>query len=154
MTQPTSQKPSTQEPHPLVRIATLEEKVAQLENRLAKLELLQNQPGNISVESSSKGESKNNVVFEVVKINTKVIESNDSWSKFSWKLVIKSLVDKPVKFNVLIKFLDSDGFIVDQTSESNLLLLAQKEETYTGYALVNSSIAGKIMAILSEVTPS
>ncbi|MHB8779454.1 MAG: hypothetical protein ACYC6R_17110 [Anaerolineales bacterium] len=70
MTQPNSPKPISSEPHPLVRIATLERKVAQLEQRLDKLEsqkeiLVESSPTKTTLSEKPKTE-KESKLFEIL----------------------------------------------------------------------------------------
>lgn len=158
MTQTTSPNQHPSEPHPLVRIANLEAKFAQLEQRLEKLEGLQvlkssplpPQP----VVSFSEKTTDNVNLFEIVSIDTRIIETNDSWSKIAWKLVIKNLTDTALAFNAYIEFLDEDGFLIDDTLEPNLLLFARNEQAYTGNTLIDASLIGNVVTVQAKVRPS
>jgi hypothetical protein len=149
MTQSIPPNKNQSEIHPLVRIATLEAKVAQIEQRLAKLGVSQNPLAPLLPTANTSRDVNN--LFKIVKIETRIIETNNSWSKFAWKLILKSLAEKPLTFNATIEFLDKDGFVVDNSFAYNLFLPAKDEQTYAGYALVNASIAGLVASIQTKV---
>lgn len=155
MTQTTTQKPNPSEPHPLVRIANLEAKITQLEHRLAKLEssqVLKSSPLPPQPAASFSEKTTDSAkLFEIVSIDTRIIESNDSWSKIAWKLVLKNLADTAMAFNAYIEFLDKDGFLVDDTLEPNLLLSARNEQAYTGNTLIDASLIGNVVSIQAKV---
>jgi len=153
MTQPTTPQPNSSEPHPLIRIANLEAKIIQLEQRLAKLESLQ-MPEQISLKptaSNSKEDSGDTRMIEIISIDTRLVEANDTWSKIAWKLVIKNLTDKKVIFHANIEFLDKDGFLVDDTFESNLIISAQSEQSFTGTTLIDAPLIERVSSIQAKV---
>jgi len=153
MTQPNTPQTKSSEPHPLVRIANLETKIIQLEQRLAKLESLQ-MSEQISLKpttSNSRENSDNTKMLEITSIDTRLVESNDTWSKIAWKLVIKNLTDKKVIFHANIEFLDKDGFLLDDTFESNLILSAQSEESFTGTTLIDAPLIERVSSIQAKV---
>lgn len=152
MTQSTAPQTNSSEPHPLIRIANLEAKIVQLEQRLAKLESLQ-MPEQVSLKptDSSREDSDNIKIFEIVSIDTRLVESNDTWSKIAWKLIIKNLTDKKVIFHARIEFLDKDGFLVDDTFESNLILSAQSEQSFSGTTLIDAPLIGRVSSIQAKV---
>ena len=92
-------------------------------------------------------------MFEIVKINAKIVESNDSWSKFAWKLDLKSFSNEPLVFNVTIDFLDEEGFILDDANEYNLVLPSMGEKSYTGYKLVDEQLVNRVASIQARVNP-
>lgn len=153
MTQPTMPQTNSSEPHPLVRIANLEAKIIELEQRLAKLESLQ-MPEQISLKptaSNSQEDSDDTRMIEIISIDTRLVEANDTWSKIAWKLVIKNLTDNKVIFHANIEFLDKDGFLVDDTFESNLIISAQSEQSFTGTTLIDAPLIGKVSSIQAKV---
>lgn len=155
MTQTTSPRQNPSEPHPLVRIANLEARITQLEQRLAMLEssqLLRTLPlPHQQMSSFSEITTDNANLFIIVSIDTRIIESNDSWSKIAWKLVLKNLTDTAMAFNAYIEFMDKDGFLVDDTLEPNLLLSARNEQAYTGNTLIDSSLIGSVVTVQAKV---
>jgi hypothetical protein len=146
-------KSSQSEIHPLTRIANLEEKVARLEQRITELEsakALLSLPFSTPPASVPDKPPDGNL-FEIVSIDTKVIEANDSWTKVAWKLVVQSLSNTPIAFHASIEFLDGDGFIVDDTSAPNLVLPAKNQQTYTGYTLIDAPLMENISSIRAQL---
>ena len=148
-------QPNASEPHPLVRIATLERKVTELEQRIEKIEsrkdhISESSPLIISPTEKPKTD-KENKLFEIVKVDTRIIEANESWSKVSWKLILKSFADVPLGFGTEIEFVDKDGFVIDSTFQSEVLLSNQNEQTFTGYYLIDASLIGSVASIQAKV---
>ena len=139
--------------HPLTRIANLEKKVAQLEERIAELGSAKFPLSSLipSTPASVPDKPLEGKLFEIVSIDTKVIEANDSWTKVAWKLVVQSLTNKPVAFHGSIEFLDKDGFIVDDTPTPNLILPAKNQQTYTGYTLIDAPLMDNISSIRAQL---
>jgi hypothetical protein len=146
-------KSSQSEVHPLTRIANLEKKVAQLEERIAELESTQTPPSSVLSPTlhSAPENLPNNKLFEIVSIDTKIIEANDSWTKVAWKLVVQNLSNTPIAFHASIEFLDQDGFMVDETMEPNLILLAKNQQTYTGNTLIDAPLMKSISSIRAQL---
>jgi hypothetical protein len=88
---------------------------------------------------------------EIVSIDTRVTESNSTWSKYAWKLTLRNKSARPARFEATIEWYDSDGFIVDTDRARDLVVPAQGEETFTGYALINADVAGKVAKIGAKV---
>lgn len=101
--------------------------------------------------SNSKEDSNDTKIFEIISIDTRLVESNDTWSKIAWKLTIKNLTDKKVVFHARIEFLDKDGFLVDDTFESNLIISAQSEQSFTGTTLIDAPLIERVYSIQAKV---
>lgn len=152
MSQSNQPSNNSAQPHPLVRIASLEEKVAQLEQRLAKLENSPNtQSRKLQDTAPVSPPEESAPLFEIVKIDAKITEANDVWSKFAWKLILRSLSKTPFSFHATVEFLDKDGFVVADSLQANLLLRPLSEQTFTGYELINDSVVRSIHTIQAKV---
>jgi hypothetical protein len=146
-------KSSQSEVHPLTRIANLEKKVAQLEQRIAELESVKtplHSPFSTTPVSVPDNPADGKL-FEIVSIDTKIIEANDSWTKVAWKLIVQNLSNSPIAFHASIEFLDQDGFMVDETMEPNLVLPAKKQQTYTGNTLIDAPLMENISSIRAQL---
>lgn len=140
------------QPHPLVRIAMLEEKVARLEQRLAKLENSPNtQSPKLQDTAPISSLEEHAPLFEILKVDAKITESNNTWSKFAWKLILKSLSKTPFSFHATVEFLDKDGFVVADSLQPNLLLRPRSEQTFIGYELIDDSVVRSIHTIQAKV---
>ena len=56
-----------------------------------------------------------------------------------------------MNFFATIEFLDKDGFIIDTSTQPNILRPERTEQTYTGYALINAPIVGNVTNIQAKV---
>ncbi len=82
--------------------------------------------------------------WDIVSIDSKVTETNSVWWKYAWILKIKNTGDTALRFSAQIEFLDEDGFVIDDNSESNLIVAAGETATFTGYELVRLPGAHKV----------
>ncbi len=89
--------------------------------------------------------------WEIVSISAKVTEKNSVWWKNSWILVIRNDSSSNLSFDATIEFLDADGFIVDDDREYDLRVDAGEQETFTGYALIDASVAPNVEQVHAEV---
>ncbi|CAK0764448.1 hypothetical protein CCP4SC76_4110001 [Gammaproteobacteria bacterium] len=89
--------------------------------------------------------------WEIVEIDSRVTETNNSWWKYAWKLTLKSTGDKDHAFDATIEFQDADGFVIDTNTDHNVFLNAGKEKTFTGYALVSLPGAQRIAKTNAKV---
>ena len=137
---------------PMVRIALLEERVAELEQRLVRLENSAGVqlPGSFAAPPVAPP-LEADPAFEIVKIDARITESNDAWSRFAWKLIMKNLSGNPLTFHASIEFLDQDGFVVADAFQPNLLLRPDGEQPFTGYELVMDSIVGTIKVVQAKI---
>jgi hypothetical protein len=88
---------------------------------------------------------------EILSVDSKITESNDYWGRHAWQLVLQSKADRPLRIQATIKFLDSEGFIIDQDDESNLLLPAGEFGTFSGYTLINQPGSAKVDRVQAEI---
>lgn len=89
--------------------------------------------------------------WEIVSVESRVTETNNSWSKYAWKLTIRNKSGQPQLFDAKIEFKDRDGFVVDDDDEYKLLVPANSEQTFTDYDLVNADVAGNIVSTSAKV---
>jgi len=132
---------------PLVRIAALEGRIAQLEQRIVVLE---NQSKQLPA-APFPPPAGNEKLFEIVRVDGRVTEVTDSWSRFAWKLVVKSLSRVPLSFDATVQFLDTEGFLVAASRRYSLLLHPLGEEAFTDSELIDNSIVRNITQIKAEI---
>ena len=88
--------------------------------------------------------------LQVTNIQTKAVTNSDFFKKMLWILTVRNSSDKAKSFTAEIKWLDSDGFMVDYDTEYNLVIDSNEEKHFTGYAYVTgaadaaSSVSAKI----------
>ena len=89
--------------------------------------------------------------WEIVAIDSRVTESNDTWWKFAWKLTIRNKGTAPVLLRGTIEFKDKDGFVVDDDETEVMSVPAGGEQTFTGYALVTTASARAVANVGAKV---
>lgn len=89
--------------------------------------------------------------FEIVSIDYRVTERNDTFWRHSWKLVLKNTSAEAAVFRAEIEFQDADGFLVDSDTGRDLVVPANSEQSFTGAALVTTSSAAKIAKVNAKV---
>jgi hypothetical protein len=90
--------------------------------------------------------------LEVVAIDSRITETNNTWSRFAWKLTLRSKASSPLRLEAIIQFLDKDGFIVATDRGRNLMLNAGEEKVFTGSKLITASVAGNVARIEAKVS--
>jgi hypothetical protein len=90
--------------------------------------------------------------WTVIDVSAKVTESNTVWWKYAWKLTVRNnRTDRPITLDVKIKFLDKDGFVVDDDDAYNLSVAASSEATFSEYDLIDTEVAGNIASVKAEL---
>lgn len=74
----------------------------------------------------------------------RVTESNSTWSKWAWKATIRNNSDAPIKAIARIKFLDRDGFVVDDDAAPSFVVAPRSSYDVQSYDLVNADVTEKI----------
>ena len=68
--------------------------------------------------------------LRVVEVSTKMMESNSFGSKFSWWLTVRNEGDKPALFGASILFLDSEGNMVGEDRQIDLVPKGHAQHTF------------------------
>jgi hypothetical protein len=89
--------------------------------------------------------------WEIISIDTRVTESNSTWSRFAWKLEMKNTANYPLRFDATIEFQDKDGFIIDTDTAAGLVISPHAKETFTGYALIRAEGARRVARTFAKV---
>lgn len=89
--------------------------------------------------------------WDIVKIDSRITETNDSWWKYAWKLTLRSSGIKSHLFDATIEFQDEDGFVIDTDNAHNLLLNAGEEKDFTGYSLIRLPGARRVAKTYAKV---
>jgi hypothetical protein len=92
--------------------------------------------------------------LDIMEISTRVTEKNNVWWKFAWKLKVKldtsSLLSSRI-FDAKLKWLDKDGYVIDDDIEYRLNAKSGREETFTGYTLITYPEALNVHSISVEL---
>jgi uncharacterized protein YcfL len=99
------------------------------------------------IESFQTITNKTKETVTITSIDTKVTKSNSVWSKFAWVLKIKNPSQKIISVNAKIKWIDKDGFVIDDLREYKLSIPPGQEETFNGYKLIDVAAANTVDSI-------
>ena len=89
--------------------------------------------------------------LQAIHIGTKVTEQNDAYQKFAWTLKVKNTTDTGKSFTAKIQWLDADGFIVDDDIAYDLMLNANEEKQFAGYALIDADAASTATSVTAHI---
>lgn len=89
--------------------------------------------------------------WEIVSVDGRVTEKNDSWWRFAYIVEIENRDDYEMVLDLTVQFLDADGFIVDDDYSYNLYIGAHTTKQFTGYDLVTASVAENVESINASV---
>jgi hypothetical protein len=89
--------------------------------------------------------------FEIIEIDARATERNDTWWRYAWKLTLKNSGSEAVTLRGTIEFQDKDGFVVDSDNTETVTLAAGTQQTLTGYALVTANVAGNVARTNAKV---
>lgn len=93
--------------------------------------------------------------WEIVEVDARVTETNDTWWKYAWKLTLRNNSTVRMAFEATIEFQDKDGFVVDDDrADGPLVVEPGTSQTFTGYDLVTTGAATKIMRTSAKVRPA
>lgn len=152
----------------LSTVATLEQTLANLrqQHALAKFGLLLPEPHRFPNASEAKnlatpeigsdptrsGEpSAAKAQIEITEVATRPTESNSTWTRFAWKVAVMNLTSQPLRLSLIVEFLDSDGFVVDQDVKPDLALGAGLATTFTGFKLISAAPAKNVATVTAKV---
>jgi hypothetical protein len=83
----------------------------------------------------------------VFSIDSKVTEQNSVWWKYAWKATLKNNSESAISTDVTVKFLDKDGFVIDEDREYNVVVPAGSEKLVSEHALIDASVAANVKSV-------
>lgn len=89
--------------------------------------------------------------LEIVSVDSRSVESNDSWSKWAWLLTVRNSGTNAVKFSATIQWLDSSGFVLEDDTEYNLTISAGETETFSDYDLLDPSTSSQVSKVKARL---
>ena len=143
------------------RLTNIEERLDAIDSRLRRL----------VEDTSARAEARNNLeprfqppataedrpipdqqedAVELISISARPGQSNPIWTTFGWKAALRNAMDRPVSFSLKVKFLDADGYQVDELIE-RITLSPAEERTVTGAKLVEASVALRVSNVAGEL---
>ena len=91
---------------------------------------------------------------EISEVSMKILETNNSWWQYSWILKVKNVGNIGVAIDAQIKFLDAEGFLIDYDNEYGLYISSNTEESFTGFVLIDTSVASRVASVTAEINIS
>lgn len=89
--------------------------------------------------------------FRIVSVETKVVEANDSWHKYSWKLTLENLTTRSLSLIATLQWLDADSFVIDEDIEYDIQLASFETKTFRGLELILMPAATNVETIYAIV---
>ncbi len=83
-------------------------------------------------------------------VSYRVGERNSTWWKFSYQFTLVNSSSRPIEADFEIKFLDSDGFVVDDHSAYNVVVPAGGTKTYSDSTLIDTGEASRVVSVQVE----
>jgi hypothetical protein len=90
-------------------------------------------------------------LVQITSVETRIIEQNDTWWKYSWKVTIRNDGDQDGEVSVTLTFLDADGFKLDEGGASDLVVAAHSEQAFSDTTLVDTEFAPNVEAVTAEI---
>jgi hypothetical protein len=90
--------------------------------------------------------------FTIVSVDSQLAESNDVYSKLAWELVLANDSEETLNCRATIEFLDTAGTVIDADNEYDLLVPPDREQRFTGDALLTASDASQVRKSLAKAT--
>jgi len=85
------------------------------------------------------------------KTESRVMETNDTWWKYAWRLTITNTGSTPRTVAPTVEFQDADGFPVDSARGEITTIAPGGEQTITGSALITASVAGRVAKLNAKL---
>jgi hypothetical protein len=89
--------------------------------------------------------------WEIVSVDSKVTESNDTWWKYAWRLTLRNKGVAPHAFRATVEFQDKDGFIIDTSDSDTIVVPPNADDTATGFALIRPPGANNVVRTVAKV---
>lgn len=92
------------------------------------------------------------IPWEVIYLDYKVVEENNYWWKFSWSLTIRNRdVNYPIILDGRLKYVDGDGFTLEDDSLWNLYIPANGEQQFSDYSLIDYPLSRNVKNLTIEL---
>ena len=80
---------------------------------------------------------------EILELSYRPTETNPSWTRYSWRAVVRNNTASPLPVTVIVQFQDGDNFVLDEDSE-RVLLGPGELRAITDFKLVEADIAPRV----------
>lgn len=126
-----------------------EKRVAELELELASYR--QPERATPPPESSPSGVKQFEGGLVLVSGGGKPTERNDTWWRYSWQFTFANHSDRQIVFNIEVRFLDNQGFVVDSTTERGLSIPPRTNKSFRGETLITAGPARTVASVDPKV---
>jgi len=118
---------------------------------VAKAEALANliEPNALAQAPAKASASRSRPDLETLSLTTKVMETNDTWWRWSYQLKVRNKTDQPIHEFPHLLFLDAEGFIIHKTT-CEVKLYARETKTVLGTTLVELPGAARVKTVKVE----
>ena len=90
------------------------------------------------------------LAVEITNMSAIPIETNDSWTRFSWQGVVHNNLEVPIKVKAVVLFLDSAGFELESV-DNRLTLLPGEFRKISGVEMIDDQVAPRVATIGGRV---
>lgn len=80
----------------------------------------------------------------------RIQERNNTWWKFAYQFTLQNTSNQPVSIDLEVKFLDADGFVVDDAYVYDIVIPAGGTKTHSDSALIDAGEAASVTSIEIE----
>jgi endonuclease YncB( thermonuclease family) len=84
-------------------------------------------------------------------VQARITETNESWSRFSWRVTVRNKGSSSSAVVVTVEFQDADGFPVATSGPETITISAGAEETATGFNLIRAEPARNVRKIAGKI---
>jgi predicted RNase H-like nuclease (RuvC/YqgF family) len=91
--------------------------------------------------------------LEVLSASARATERNNSWWRFGWVVTIKNHSEYPQTFVLHVQFMDSDGYVVDDTTARDLSLPPGATQTFRESELISARVAPRVASVKPVIRP-
>lgn len=89
----------------------------------------------------------------MVAVSSKATDTTNFGTRYAWQLVVANAEAVPVTFNVEIEWLDGRGIVVSTDYGTRLSLGPGMQGTFTGEAMIPSSVVAQVVSVRANVKP-
>lgn len=108
-------------------------------------------PQSRHIESNGPVEERSGL--EVISASARATERNNSWWRFGWVVTIRNHSEYPQTFVLRVQFMDSDGYVVDDTAGRDLSLSPGATQTFRESELISARVAPRVASINPVLRP-
>lgn len=96
--------------------------------------------------------SRPKVIWVLWGLNYEITEKTPAWWKFSWQATLRNNMTSTVDFFINVKFLDQEGFVVDDDIVNPPVFGPGEQRDIRGFVLIDIDIAPDVYNIESDTT--